>query len=65
MTMVDWSRATISDLTVRLAVVGPSWGSLSTISSVCSSTVSLTLSPSPICGLILTRSSTGCRWMGA
>ena len=65
MTMVLWSFATIWVFTLRFAVVGPSWGSVLAISSVCSSMVSRTLPPSLICGLILSLSSTFCRWMGA
>ncbi len=65
MTMVDWSCATTCVFTVRFEVVGPSCGSFEAISSVCSSMWSRTFPPSLICGLILSRSSTGCRWIGA
>ena len=65
MTIVLWSFATIRVFALRFAVVGPSCGSRSTISSVCSSIVSRTFPPSLICGLILSRSSTFWRWMGA
>ncbi len=65
MTTVCWSRATMVVLAERLAVVGPSCGSRSAISSVCSSICRRMKSLSLICGLIFSFSSTLVRWMGA